>query len=426
MASILDLAKNPFAQTGNVNVTPAFLDAPLVEYQPVDATSSMSGVPRFGHPRNFSALFVKDDPEASEEYLKGLLFVGAFVLALFLTWGLVLVIFKLADTCRCYKRRRPGILSGRPFTLNDDDEPTKDQLKKWESRSNTSRLIFLFFGFLLVMFSIVMILSGFQQVKQTRIIAEKSLDDASALVVDAAELAEDLKDVGLSAIDLRDQLVVELDKDKLCPNDPNYLAQGEITRTIEENAGAAIEMLEMLGEFATKDIKQMEAGLLMADEVIDDIDTVIYAVKVREGAGIVFIVPLVVMTVVMMVGAECARRGKQTEWFEFAMSWILLPMFIVWIVATFTLCGLLALAASANADFCAGGADMSPDSTILAALQNAGLKQDSIEFEIARYYLHQCTAESQVDPFLFLRRHQAEIVSCPLRFQFLQMADILT
>lgn len=400
MASILGFPSG----NDNVNVTPAFLDYPMVDYEVSLATKGMHNTPRFGHTNNFSSLFAEDDQETSEDYTQGLMFVGSFLLALFGFWCLVLLLFKVLGC----KYRSLGFLSGRQFTLDDDKEPTQDEYAQWKARSTRIRIVFLVSALLLLLFSNLMISQGFKQLEETRVIADTSLENARYLVRDATVLTNELRDVGLAAMELRDKLIVELADERLCPNDPSYLAQTEITKTIQDNAGLAIDMLAVLGEFATKDLKKTEDGLQVANNVISNLDNAVEFVEEREWVGVGFVVPLVILTILMMIGVLLSFYERQNECYEFTLSWILLPMFLFWIVASCIFCGLMAISATVNADFC-GGTESTPDNTIFQALRSKGLNQSSTEFQIARYYLNQCTREAEVDPFLFLRVHQAEI-----------------
>jgi hypothetical protein len=69
----------------------------------------MAGIPRFGHSSDFSNvayLGSSTNSSAGQDYVVGLIFAGCFLLLFFLTWSIVLVIFKISLT---------GFLSGEPF-----------------------------------------------------------------------------------------------------------------------------------------------------------------------------------------------------------------------------------------------------------------------------------------------------------------------
>jgi hypothetical protein len=65
----------------------------------------MAGIPRFGHTSDFSNVAYLGS-SGGQDYIVGLLFAGCFLLMFFLTWSIVLVVFKISVT---------GFLSGEPF-----------------------------------------------------------------------------------------------------------------------------------------------------------------------------------------------------------------------------------------------------------------------------------------------------------------------
>lgn len=412
-----------------------FRNASFVEYEAVSATTTMStGLPRFGHGRDFSQLFLQvnneDDGdnnnnneanvEARYSYIEGLMFAGALILAIFILWTLVLVGFKVHSVCYA---TRSSVMAGDAFVAtqsdvaattttttdhyNDNNKGKSPSLK----RATRTRLVFFVCGLMLVVFDILLLSKGFSQIEETRTIADVSLDKVRGLMQEATDLTEDLRGVGKTAVELRDQIVKELSNNRLCPNDPNYLVQDAIGSSIKENSQVAIDMLDQLGEFATNDTQQMEDGIQQGNDLISDIDTFVQSAKEHEWVGLAFVMPLALLTVTLMTGAMAAQAGVMNNRVRLLLSWFILPLFIVWIVVSFVACAGLAMSTSANADFCLGGSDQSPDSTILLSAKNAGLEENTVEYEITRYYLRQCTAEAQVDPFLFLRKHDAEIVS---------------
>jgi hypothetical protein len=391
----------PSLTSPEVDVSAVFLDAPLVEYQEASSTGRMADIPRFGHSSNLPDLFLEGDTDAQADYAEGLLFVGLFILVFFLIWTLLLLVFKYC--CR----KRLGFLSGRAFVVNDLDSKGQGLGR----RAGRARVVFLIAGCILIVFSILLVVNGFQKIEDTRATADLSLDDIRLLIDDASVLNEDLKDVGSAAIDLRDQLVVELGKDNLCPNDENYLIQDAVGQTINEHASEVIEMLTQLGDFVTNDLKDLDDGLNNANAAVNDMDTVLETVAEKQWIGVIYCLPLVFVTALMMAGTMAAQGHILNDCSHLFLSWLVQPFFVLWIILSYIFCAGLALSATLNADFCSGGPDQTPDSTILLSLENSGIDQSGMYFEIARYYVRQCSAEAKVDPYLFLREHAAEIVS---------------
>jgi hypothetical protein len=72
----------------------------------VTATETMSNAPRFGHTSDFSQLFSKE-AGAPDDYVAGLAFATGLILALFVLWSILLLIFK------CMGPDKVGFLSGK-------------------------------------------------------------------------------------------------------------------------------------------------------------------------------------------------------------------------------------------------------------------------------------------------------------------------
>ena len=85
----------------------------------------MAGIPRFGHTHEISYLAYLNSENGKksdgEDYILGLLFVGLFLLVFFVTWMIVLLIFKLTLT---------GFLCGDPFINPNLDDPAEQKRKK--------------------------------------------------------------------------------------------------------------------------------------------------------------------------------------------------------------------------------------------------------------------------------------------------------
>merc|ERR1712194_550269 len=78
--------------------------------------------------------------------------------------------------------------------------------------------------------------------------------------------------------------------------------------------------------------------------------------------------------------------------------------------------------AVANADFCSGGRNKSPDSTIVDILENVFEDDpESLLLQVGRYYAMQCTRWGRIDPFLSLRQNDQELVSSPYRCKSLHV-----
>ena len=120
-------------------------DAQITQKQQVSATAAMRGVPRFGHTNDFSAALSNDDSEV-EDYVLGLVFVAGFIMAVFLTWSILLLVFKCMG-------KKVGFLSGRPFQNT--------------TRAFRVRVVFVGSVILFIMFAVLLVVNGITNLQDT-------------------------------------------------------------------------------------------------------------------------------------------------------------------------------------------------------------------------------------------------------------------
>ena len=114
----------------------------------------MSNAPRFGHSDDISMLFSNENG-ASQGYIKGLIFAGGFILAIFLTWSLILLIFK------CVGPRQLGFLSGARFK-----EPSYQEAGKYR-RPSRVRLVVLVAVIIFIVFTVLLVVKGITNIQDT-------------------------------------------------------------------------------------------------------------------------------------------------------------------------------------------------------------------------------------------------------------------
>jgi hypothetical protein len=95
-----------------------------------------------------------------------------------------------------------------------------------------------------------------------------------------------------------------------------------------------------------------------------------------------------------------------------ALTWFFQPLFIFLTILAYILCSAILIAASANADFCSGGEENSPDSTVEDILFNLGWRDQDLVYLILSFYIGQCSSDT---PFAFLDEYRDEIDNVTLR-----------
>jgi hypothetical protein len=114
----------------------------------------MSNAPRFGHSSDFSELFSKE-AGAPEDYVAGLVFATGFILAVFILWSILLLIFK------CLGPSQVGFLSGAPFKKPNHVEEENFR------RPFRVRMTVLGCGITFILFTILLVVKGITNLQDT-------------------------------------------------------------------------------------------------------------------------------------------------------------------------------------------------------------------------------------------------------------------
>ena len=441
------------------NATPFFLPQTQIPYDKAPSTNAMSGIPRFGHPHDFSfvAYLITDNgnPSDGEDYMVGLLFTGLFLLVFFSIWSAVLIIFKM-----CLN----GFLCGDPFLNPWIDDPAEKKRKdeiledgeeyiedaNWKKQPFRIRITFFIAGLLQIIFAMLMVTKGVNNLQQTTDTVQLSTGELRLLVDEAVQTIDDLKQVGDTGYILRDQLVFDLDKDNFCPDNPIF-EQTQAGKDVLASTDGAVTVLAQMGDFIGENIVTLEESMADARRNLDEVDEAILEAEENEWLGellwfrsaelatglgslqycklviqvshlnplfyllmcitgglIAF--PYLVLSSLMMIGAIAAQLHAMTDCFLCVLNWVILPLFIFITFVSFVMLSMMSIAASANADFC-GGESSTPDQVLIDIMFRSGFDEDDLFFQMVRYYTNQCTAAAVTDPFLFLRGFDGSIVS---------------
>lgn len=112
----------------------------------------MRNIPRFGHSSEFADIWATK--EQQRDYIEGLLFAGLFLFCFFLTWTILLLVFK------CLGRLKVGFLCGDPFFKRVDSDSTYD-------RPFLCRLLFLNAALFFIVFSVLFVTQGLSALNTT-------------------------------------------------------------------------------------------------------------------------------------------------------------------------------------------------------------------------------------------------------------------
>ena len=255
------------------------------------STENMADIPRLGHSDEFSYLF-SFDPDGSltdqKDYVTGLVFVGCFIFIFFLVWSIVLLIFKFCIN---------GFLSGDPFTnpnlkdpsaqklLNREiDEELEEEANEWRKRPIRVRLAFLLAGILQIIFAILMVTHGIANLQETTDTVEYSSNAARLLLDESVSVSQSLVQIGDTAKTLRDQIVMDLDRDNFCPQNPIF-DETQAGKDILTAADASVQMLNDLGDFIEENVAGLEESLEDGKNNLDGVDDLIRSIEDYDWIG---------------------------------------------------------------------------------------------------------------------------------------------
>ena len=126
--------------------------------------------------------------------------------------------------------------------------------------------------------------------------------------------------------------------------------------------------------------------------------------------SLIFIIPFPIFSSLFVFGVLLAWFGRFHRGYARFLTWGVLPLFFILIVICYLLSGAVAIAASANADFCSGGTEKTPQETILEIVILNGASKEDMAYRIINLYLTSCT-ESGGNPLRFLDEYQSQLVS---------------
>eukprot|EP00956_Cyclotella_meneghiniana_P014674 scaffold22098_cov76-Cyclotella_meneghiniana.AAC.1 len=224
-----------------------------------------------------------------------------------------------------------GFLSGHPFVIPDRAEDEKNLYK----RPMRVRIAFLVACGILMVFCLLFVTMGLTNVDNTATTFSASLRQLGDLVGQAEVIAKKLEEDGL-----------------------------EILRT-------GLNRVELFSD--------------EADNVISEWNFWGWQFKLLS-AGL-FILPSF-----LMMGVGLVMLDLDIKCYQRTLTYVLMPLFFLVVVATYVVCALILPASAALADTCIGGGEVhgGPDDTVLTIYRNLRGDDNSIVFLLGAYYTQQC------------------------------------
>ena len=284
-----------------------------------------------------------------------------------------------------------------------------------EVRVRNVRIAAAFFATLLIASSVLMVFFGLNELQSVSGQVQSTTTFMGEAFGAASGITESFVARGVLAVRSRDSLVSDLATELLCPNcdpqgvvlvtDPNV---GELKSVpVKYMANTLSSNLQHLGDFGLSKVLNLQEALAAIStgfhSIADDVNN--YAWFYPSAIALLSLMDAIV--VIYLIGIVTAARERSGPAFQRIQTWVLLPLFVLLIIATTTVCSLFSVVTVMNADFCTGSASIignsigtgigSPDDSVAAILE-ATLYPTDPAYAAVSYFTQGCR-DTTVDPF---------------------------
>jgi hypothetical protein len=285
----------------------------------------MRSAPRFGHGNDFSAVFSNSSQDQSD-YLWGLTFAGAFILAVFLAWTILLLILK------CLGKDRVGFLSGSAFTT---DAP----------RPFYIRITFVSACICFIVFTVLCVTEGVTNLYSAVYEVGESNQEVQSILEQANYISLSLMSIGKSTASIRDELTKNLGD--FCPAQPDLATLTDVD--LDALATQAIEYLNDLGDFIENDVAAMSESISDALATSQIVEDGVNTIQANDWQSLLILIPNLTLAFLMLVGVTLAWCKKSGFIFTRVLAYGILPLFFIATAAAYFGSAFSAFSAVANA-----------------------------------------------------------------------------
>ena len=390
-------------------------------------------VPRLSNSAQFTDLFSSSpSSSANQEYILSTSLIAGVLIASVAFWLLLLLVLKIlgpSRLCECcadtglagndvqkpdlvalhamhplaaakrYEREYGDMESAIDTRVTDTTSAVMNAQEQalWvekveliERRVRNVRIASIFFALLLIASSVVMVLFGLNELQA---VADQ-LTGVSTTLGDTFSKASDLTgsfvEKGVVAMRNRDQLVENLGI--ICPNCD---AQGEVL--VHDGDFKAVPMgylvntlttpLMALGDLGLAKILSLQEALAAISAGFHGIADEVDGYSWFYPTAMALLAVMDVIALVYIIGIATAWQERSSAAFQKIQTWILLPLFVLLVIATTLVCSLFSVFTVMDADFCTGTASTlgSPDSSVAAILDARLYETDPAHAAISHF-----------------------------------------
>jgi hypothetical protein len=378
----------------SVALNDIYSDYASPSYEFSAAVKDFQLLPRFGHGSDFTILFTSN-PNEQVDYAAGLIALFVFLLLFFVFWMILILTLKVMGSANS------GFLSGQPFMV-----PNKaDDNSRIRKRPGIVRLIFLVATGFVMLSSYLFVGMGLTNVNNATMSMSESLQEVKGMLEEVEGIARNLEEVGNTSIDIRDAAISELDS--ICPANPNI---GDLVGfDIMAIANDAKDDLTMLADFIKEGLVTLDETLILVRDSTDNASSFMHNVNFWGWQMKLVAAGLFMLPAFFGVGVGLVMLNRDVKPYQMTLSYILLPLFIMTIIACCVVCCLILPFAATVADACSGGGDIrgGPDDSVLTIYRNLRGDDTGLIFQFVAFYTQQCNPKYY--PFDFLSTYLSDL-----------------
>jgi hypothetical protein len=272
---------------------------------------AFNDVPRFGHSDNLAGVASLQEPW--QDYAEGTLFIGAFILAVFVAWVI------LTGLLYCCGQKRVGILSGK--RLREEDKT---------AMHGVYRGMVVVSCVLTVMAGMIYFVKVSSSLNDAFGVVRIGVGDIVRMADNVTSVADDIIKAGEDTIPVRNNVVILLE-DGICSS---FTGGNGNTIDFDQEALGVIEQLKDLSDFTSGELTDLRNSFEL--EFINIQIEVNLVVDEAENYARASYYALVVMFLasLLSLGAYMAWFGPKFRAYFFAQSWIILPLYFLVLITT--------------------------------------------------------------------------------------------
>jgi hypothetical protein len=384
---------------------------------------SLHGMPRFGHPDNFSSL-LSAESEERKEYTDGIIAFGVVLAVFAFLWAMALLVLKYT-----LKEKRVGCAAGgrvQDVTEMRNNKLTRSARKKRILRNWRTQLVFLACTMLIPTLSFLLVNHGLDAFFD-------SLDEVEELSGSAHDMA--LAGIGL-ATDITysqnrvNSLLLTLQPEKACPNfDSN--GTGLEAQAVFGSFNSTLQRgMNQINDFVDNRVSSIVLGLSKVSHLSNYVKASVQSTESYDWLVKGFLIALNTVNVFLFIGVCLTRCSLHHPLYQQFLTWLAVPAFCAVLCGSVLAVVVASALSIANADFCSGGVNAtwaphgSPLGTLLEIFERKGYNESNLPHQALRYYGQVRPGVFKLQQFGRLRAHFLSLSSLSLSLSLFALAGM--